>query len=353
MKSNTRLFGIYLPFFLLSTIICTTLRTVALIVDFDTVTGYFTNKSIINTSDIILIASILFLFTFNFTDKRDLKLIPRFSDALTYSTSILVIGALIFLIAEMTVSLRRLIDFTIILSKFNIQLCILILCLIFGLLTIISFTATALIEKRRSGTRANFGIAAVMFFALYASNLYFDTALPLNAPNKLADEITYLFLSVFFLYETRLSMGREKWRGYISFGFISALLCANSAIPSIIYYIVGGSLISNSIYENLLTLSLFIFVTVRTLMTGNLVEDRISPKMQLIIDSASERQVELCEFTPEEAVEASDEIENQISLSDISDIDKTEEYKQKEIEEELEKQELINKIEKLSTGEDG
>ena len=88
-------------------------------------------------------------------------------------------------------------------------------------------------------------------------------------------------------------------------------------------------------------------------MTGNLVEDKISPKMQLIIDSASERQVELCEFTPEEAVEAYDEIENQISLSDISDIDKTEEYKQKEIEEELEKQELINKIEKLSTGEDG
>jgi hypothetical protein len=230
----------------------------------------------------------------------------------------------------------------------------LILTAVLSAVLAVYFVLNLLLSKHQNRTRANLALVSVFFFASYAGYLYFDTSLPLNAPNKLVDQMAYLFLAVFFLYETRLALGRAKWRGYIAFGFIGALLTAYSSIPSIIYIIVEKNSVSSSIYESVLTFSLFIFITVRTLMTGELIIDTVSPKMQFIIDASAERDLAVKESMPiSEENRESDASDNQIALADIADIDKTDEDVRRAEAEEIEKQELIGKIEKLSTQEDG
>jgi hypothetical protein len=114
--------------------------------------------------------------------------------------------------------------------------------------------------------------------------------MPVNAPNKLIDELSYLSSALFFLYETRLSMGREKWKEYISIGFISALFTAYSSIPALITFFVRDAKISNNIYESVLTLALFIFISSRILLTSKLIENEQSAVVNSISNFARERE---------------------------------------------------------------
>ena len=107
--------------------------------------------------------------------------------------------------------------------------------------------------------------------------------MPVNATNKLTDQLAYLFCALFFLYEARISLGRDKWRAYGSFGLIAALFTAYSSIPALITYLINGEIISNSIEENILTLTLFIFITARLISLTTLKEkseSRIISSMQ-------------------------------------------------------------------------
>ncbi|MBR0449266.1 MAG: hypothetical protein IIX30_00435, partial [Clostridia bacterium] len=95
-----------------------------------------------------------------------------------------------------------------------------------------------------------------------------------NAPAKITDEMAYLFAAVFFLYETRISLGRGKWRAYVTFGLIAAQLAAYSSIPALIVYFAKGEMISNSIFESVLTFTLFLFITSRLGMVSTLTPDK-------------------------------------------------------------------------------
>ena len=136
--------------------------------------------------------------------------------------------------------------------------------------------------------------------------------------------MAYLSATLFFLYETRLSLGREKWRPYIAFGFIASLLTAFSSIPALIIYFAEKRIISNSIYETLLTLALFIFISAKLLLTANLIEDKRSSIVEGIIHAAAVREQEINpkkeiveEPIAEETREEPDE--NQISITEIGE----------------------------------
>ena len=130
------------------------------------------------------------------------------------------------------------------------------------------------IEKRHNLYKAAFSLSVVFFLALYAVLLYFNKDQhPTNSPNRLVDEFAYLSSALFFLFEARIPLGRAKWRAYISFGLISTLLCAYSAIPNLIYYLANGYMLSESIFEIMLTLALGILICSRVLQTKFLTPD--------------------------------------------------------------------------------
>jgi hypothetical protein len=152
---------------------------------------------------------------------------------------------------------------------------------------------------------------------MYVAYIYFDTSLPINAPTKIADEIAYLAIAMFFLGETRLSLGRESWRRYISFAFIGSILTAYSAIPNLIYYFAREESVSLSIYESLLTLAFFIFITSKIFLTPMLTKDATSEVVSKIIaiEEARREAIESTENTEEPEQTSAEEDENQITIS--------------------------------------
>lgn len=317
MKNKAGLFGIYLPFFALIALGTTALRTVALFLHFDAETGYFSYKTLISISDYAVIAAAIFFLSYLFTARRDIALIPDFTSAATYIPTGIVSAALIFMpfalirradsildyIAELTdVGTRSALSQ---IPSQRLLFVVVIVTMLFSVASLVHFALTALVESHSNSKRANMGLCTVVFLCLYAMYLYFSSELPINSPNKSLDQMAYLFAAVFFLYETRLSCGREKWRPYIAFGFIAATIAAYASIPSIIYYVVRGEVTQNSVYELLLTFALFVFITARILQTTALTQNRDS-EMALALAFASDTRTE--EITPKPVEEEVTEI---------------------------------------------
>ncbi len=366
MKNKARLFGIYLPVYIAVLCVSVVLRTVALFIDFQIDTGYFNSKTIITIADYFVVLTSMFLFTYIFTARKDIKLIPSFTSPATYVPTAVLFVSIIFMlraIADEYKAAKQLIEYykvintddsaQIIYSQ-KILLVLLAISFVFAICTVVHLLMTGLIESHSSTKRAYFGLCTTIFFAIYAAYIYFNTALPLNAPNKVLDQIAYLFFASFFLFEARLSIGREKWRGYIAFGFISSLLAAYSSIPSMIYYFATKAAVANNIYETALTFAVFIFITARVLLTGELVEDKPSETVNTLIAFAEDRNKkvrnvpelrDIVEIEGEEleAFTPTEDNENQITIDDMgiepialeaSDITDEEEEKEKTLEEE-------------------
>ena len=305
MKNKAKLFGIYLPVYLAVTLTTVIMRTVALFMHFDAETGYFTEKTLISISDILVIAAAIFFLSYVYTARRDMKLIPDFTSPATYIPTGVVSVAIIFLffsLVKRSISIFKKIEelkeyaTPSSLSLIPAQRVVLIIIFItaaFAILSLIHFALTALVESHSSTGRANFGICTVVFLSLYSMYLYFSTDLPINAPNKALDQMAYLFAAVFFLYETRLSFGRERWRHYIAFGFIASVVSAYSAIPSVILCLAEGTVTANSVYELALTLSIFIFITSRLFLTGNLIENKESLTAVALIKASESRDEQI------------------------------------------------------------
>ncbi len=342
MKNKAGLFGIYLPVFALIALATVAIRTVALFLHFDAETGYYSNKILISVSDYVIIGISIFFLTYIFTARRDISLIPDFTSAATYIPTGIVSAALLFMPFALIKRAGDILDFIDELKASAYQsahsqipsqrllFAVVIITALFAVASLVHFALTALIENHSNSKRANFGLCTVIFLSLYAMYLYFSNELPINSPNKALDQMAYLFGAVFFLYETRLSFGRERWRPYIAFGFIAATVAAYSSVPSLIYYVIRGEVTQNSIYELMLTFALFVFITSRILLTAKLTEDRSSQTV-LALATASDARTEEINPTPktaevieivgepiEESEEEAENDENQITIEELS-----------------------------------
>lgn len=332
MKKNLKIFGIYLPIYLLVTIAAVSLRSVACFVNLDDNGIYFGSDTLISIANYTVIALSLFSLSYAYSPSPKLSLIPSFTSPETYVPTGAVGVALLFTAYSAFVRARDSKSYVDLLnaypspdsaalaSTYTVLAIISLAVAILALLSIAHFVLTATVEEHSSTRRANLGLFTVILLALYAIYLYFSPALPINAPNKIVDQMAYIFASIFFLYEVRISLGRAKWRAYIAFGFIASSLTAYSSIPTLIYYAVSGKLISNNIYETALTLSLFIFITARVLLTASLLVDIPSKTADALIQFSQHREEIL---NPAPVIEAEEEVteeiqtdENQINIFD-------------------------------------
>ena len=309
MNNKNKIHGIYLPTLLLSLPIVIMLRTIACITSLEP-SGYFKNYILVNISDTIVLLLSIFFISFLFTGRKDMRFIPSFSSPLSYGPAAIT-GASLFFIAFHLFSVGSISKESDFLAKYTVILGI------SALLAIIYFVASGLSIKRRSIKRADFGILVLVFLCMYIIYIFFDRNTPINTPAKIIDELAFLSTALFFLYETRLSLGRERWRPYITYAFISTLLAGYSAIPSLITYFATGRIVSISIYETVLTLSFFVFSLFKLVLVRELVEEKNSSIVKKLIHYSNERQEEL---TPVEQTdtEAYIEDENQLSISDIT-----------------------------------
>ena len=340
MQNKAKLFGIYLPIYALVALSTVVMRTLALFLHFNENTGYFDEKTLIYVSNGILAAAAIFFITYIFVSDRSLTLIPDFTSAATYVPVGIMAVATLFMTVSLFIRSGKIAGYIGELKEIasppslekipsqRLILIIVIAAAIFAILSIVHLALTALVESHSSTKRANFGLCTVLFFSLYSLYLYFSSELPINAPNKQLDQFAYLLTAVFFLYETRLSFGRERWRHYIAFGFIASLVTAYSAFPSLIFYFATGTVTQNTVYELALTVAAFIFITSRVFLTGSLIGNKESNTALALIKNheARDKQINPIPERPEVidiegvAIDAEDadseEDGNQISLGD-------------------------------------
>lgn len=312
MRKLYDLYGIYLPIFLLILPAAVVLRTVAMFTDLGQY-GHFDNDLMITVANAVTAVAVIFFITYMFAGKRNIKLIPSFTSAANYVPSALVavtmamLGVYLFKLA-ITANPGA--------SVYSRVISIATPILAFA--AVAYFALASIMIARRSIRRSDFGIITLIFICMYVAYLYFDTTLPINSPTKIVDELAYLAVAMFFLGETRLSLGRESWRRYISFAFIGALMTAYSAVPNLIYYFARKETVSFSLYESLLTFAFFIFIISKIFLTPMLTKDEKSLVVTKIIAAAAARCEELEPTIPELTEECAEEVEedeNQITIA--------------------------------------
>ncbi len=304
-----------------------TLRTIAIIKDYNNSSGYFGSEKLINAAGWVLFAlCALTCIEALFNVKRK-NLTPDFETAETYIPAGLCSAGCMFMAGYLFSICIEEIKF----PEAAILIIIPLLATFFALASTVGFVVFIVCSDRKSAPRALATMGISVFLLLVAAYIYFNRDLPLNAPNKIVDLAAYIFASIFFLYETRISLGSEKWGLYSCFGGIAAILCAYSAIPSIIAYFARGYIVSTDILENVLTLLLFSFIGARVLLTNRLTKDGACELVMHLSQEARERDEhietadrnfsELMAVLNAEEAGASpeDEDTDQISISDILD----------------------------------
>ena len=289
MKKAKRPLDLYLLVLSLVCIVTVALRTVALFTEWNNLSMHFDDELLITIENLLDLLGVLFFISYFVVVREEEKLIASSDTPLTYVPSGMVSVALLFLSVE-TISNGALAY-----VSSNIALKILTpIIFIFGIISALSFFLSIFIEKNVSTYKAIFSMALVIFLALFSAYLYFDKHMhPTNSPVKIVDLLAYLFAAIFFLYESRINLGRPLWRPYTVFGLTAALLTAYSSIPTIIYYAVSKEFVSDSVYACVLTLTISLFIGARVFLARSFAKEEICDTVKCIEALATKREEEM------------------------------------------------------------
>ena len=300
MNTNSKRLGLYLVIMLLLTSVATTLRTIACVTRLDYSNGFFTDKSLITVANIIITVTVIGMFTYLFAASR-IKLHANFSTGATYiPTGVLGVASAFFGAKVITYAMN--IDYYRIFPSEMVYLqnaakVIGILTAVLAFVSIAHHFFNAFIVESKNETRAFFAIASIMFLALYSMLIYLDPTLSIGDSSKILRLTAFLMASIFFLYEARISLGREMWRIYTTFGLIAASLCAYVSIPAIVTYYTKNALISSANSKSLVTieeyivlLALFLFIVARLYITISLHEEKENAFIKALATYAKDRE---------------------------------------------------------------
>ncbi len=314
MKLKDRRLFIFLSLMLLFTLAACILRTTALKLDFNAETGFFRKEGLITTASVLILIAVLTALFYIFLGKPRKDIVPDFHGAATYIPSGLLALSLIFFAAN---------------TAFNSELSatakpteklLSIIAVISALITILYLLSSFFLGRRYSALKGTLALFPIILLLSCAAKLYFDTSMPINAPNKSLDQLAFVFAMLFFTEEARLSLGREKWGAYAVTGLVASALTAYTSVPVILIYFINSitnksaAVISVRITSSVLLLALFIFITARVAVVTFLTSNRIG-KLAAYIDEESVPEEELPENEYKD--------EYQLSIDDI--IENTEE----------------------------
>ncbi|MFA5562228.1 MAG: hypothetical protein WDA00_06290 [Eubacteriales bacterium] len=141
---------------------------------------------------------------------------------------------------------------------------------VFCLLGAVYFACLLLSRRAVCPVRALGGLAMVLFGLFYTLYLYYVPYLPLGSSLKSLHMAVFISVFLFFLYESRLALGRNGWAMHHVFGIVAAFLCLSTALPELVFLLVRGqSAMEDYAYALLLeALFLFIFARLCTLAPG-------------------------------------------------------------------------------------
>ena len=278
----------------------TALRTVACVTTLDYSSGFFNDKSLITAADIIITITALGMLSYLFIASR-IKLHASFLTGATYvPTGVLGVASAFFgtkvLSYAMNISHYRIFPKEMVYLE-NAAKVIGAITAILAFLSIAHHFFNAFITESKAEVRAYFAIASIMLLALYSMLIYLDPTLSISDSSKILRLTAFISASIFFLYEARISLGREMWRIYTTFGLVAAALCAYTSIPAIVTYCLKGILISSTSSKSLVTVeeyvllfALFLFITARLFVAAALKEEKENDYITALANYALDRE---------------------------------------------------------------
>ena len=318
-------------FMTLAGVICAgALRTAAILTEWDPVYHYFSSNLLKGASEWVLAVTAVLLIAEALFNLRRRELKVSFSTPATYVPAGLFAAAALFAAPKLLGAYLELDAGSYSYGLTSVLLPIAAVLAVVSAIGVIVFVACS---AEGNHIRAVFTLAISIFLALLALIRLMSNDVPINAPNKTVDQITLALCAIYFLYEARLCLGRERWSAYTAFAGIAALTCGYSSIPALIAYFAKGYTVSAGIYENLITLTLFVFITARLALTNSLPYDRecavvkaLSPlarERSSQIEAADRNFEELCAVIEKNGAQGTateDRDENQISIEDLSEV---------------------------------
>lgn len=300
MNTNSKRLGIYLSVMLVLTAVATSLRTVACIMHLDYASGLFTDTSLTKASDIIIVLTIFGMLSY-MLDATRVKLRASFSTGATYvPTGILGVATAFLGIRAITHAIATCKYPILSVEMLTLKSPETLIGILTGVLAILSVAHhffNAFTVESKDTTRAYFAVATIAFLCFYSILIYIDETVAINDPTKVLRQMAFMLAAVFFLFEARISLGREMWRIYTAFGLASASLTAYTSIPAIVTYYVNAEVISGSgvkslasLEEYLFLLALFVFITARMCLTAFLKEEKENELIKVLGEYARERE---------------------------------------------------------------
>ena len=290
MRRAPKLLGIHLLSVFSITLIAVILRTIASAASYNPTTGYYEASTLITVANCIAALTCILSVSYLILKKSTPKYLACFQHPLIYIPAGICCVALVFS-ASNTIRALSALPYAILSRQAlsNTANLFSLISVVLAFASIGYFILGHMIEERRSVERASFGIIFVAFLAVCALNLYFFSDAPINSQCKITDQIAFCAVGVFFLFDTRISLDREIWSGYIAFGSLAASLTAYSSIPSLIVYILNGDLLSASLFDIILMLALCIVISARLILTSMLPEDKRCETAEAIIKLSTDR----------------------------------------------------------------
>ncbi len=265
-------YRVYLPVAILLAAAACVLRLIACLTT-RTAQGYFTASVLPEVSVWLLLALSLFALTYPLFN-RDISVRPVL---LEHPANIFPTGLLAFVQVVFSVDLLTRFFAPPIARQTPLLRPLMLLTALCGLCAAAYYVCCMFIKRDTSELRAWFGLAAALFGGLYAVLLYFDHTLPLNADCKITSQVTYLAMSLYMLFDVRMSLGRPKYAWQISFGLITAALTAYASLPSLITYLVQGDIMDYDLYETIYTFVFLLFLCARLYALSHLPSVRTCP----------------------------------------------------------------------------
>ena len=138
------------------------------------------------------------------------------------------------------------------------------LATLFGISLVLHFALCAL-DTGSFTLKALSAIGSVLFSVFYILHSYFDTALVLNSPVKIFDQLTLSVLALFFIAECRFLFGTAKNAVYLPLSMLTFTLSLTNALPELIYALKSGEALSGNIVHGFMLLAVALYAAARLL----------------------------------------------------------------------------------------
>ncbi len=228
MNNTNFKYKLYVGIALVLSVISAVMRTVLLFFYYDKDTNYYSHGALLPTiHTVFLCAAVVFAASSLIATKKDELSEKKFhtSGIFIFSSSLsafTLIASLVLTLTKSNIStLEKIAAFT-------------------AAPAALYFISMFIKNAEAAKLRTLFGFFVPIWGTLNLAAVYFDSYVAINAPNKIIEQMAFISVMLFFLYELRIHLNKQKPRLHLFMGMLALVFTATASFPGIIAATLGA-----------------------------------------------------------------------------------------------------------------